>query len=75
MANNLKYYSTLTAEQLFFYNIRGYRKCEDNGGAYFAAVFESSDIDAFNVRIKSEYHNVVSAMSKLIERFVSDDKV
>jgi len=56
-------------------NVGGYRKCEDNGGTYFAAVFESSDIDAFNVRIKSEYHNVVSAMSELIQRFVSDDKV
>lgn len=56
-------------------NVGGYRKCEDNGGTYFAAVFESSDADAFNLRIKSEYHNVVSAMSELIQRFVSDDKV
>lgn len=56
-------------------NVGGYRKCEDNGGTYFAAVFESSDIDVFDLRIKSEYHNVVSAMSELIERFVSDDKV
>lgn len=56
-------------------NVGGYRKCEDNGGTYFAAVFESSDVDAFDLRIKSEYHNVVSAMSELIERFISDDKV
>jgi len=55
-------------------NVGGYRKCEDNGGTYFAAVFESSDVDAFDLRIKSEYHNVVSAMSELIERFISDDK-
>ena len=55
-------------------NAVGYRRCEDNGGTYFAAVFESNDVNLFDERVKNEYNRVLSDMSVLVARFIGEDK-
>ena len=56
-------------------NVTDYKLCENNGGTYFATVFESNDVDAFESRIKSDYNSVLADMTALLIRFVGEDKV
>jgi hypothetical protein len=56
-------------------NVGEYRQCDNNGGSYFAAVFETaSDISSFNERVINDYDSVLSAMSALTNRFIDRDK-
>jgi hypothetical protein len=56
-------------------NVGGYRRCEDNGGSYFAAVFESdTDKNAFQERFENDYENVLGAMTILVLRFLDNSK-
>ena len=55
-------------------NVGGYRRCEDNGGSYFAVVFETATARAaFDNRIKAQYSSVLSDMSVLTARFIGED--
>lgn len=57
-------------------NVGRYRQCDDNGGTYFAAVFESDyDINKFDERMINEYNQVLSNMCILVTRFIGEDKI
>ena len=55
-------------------NVGNYRQCKDNGGTYFAAVFESKDVYDFDERMNTNYYNEKSRANALVERFISEEK-
>ena len=55
-------------------NAGNYKQCKDNGGTYFAAVFESNDTVLFDERVKNNYDVELSKTFALTEQFIGDDK-
>ena len=55
-------------------NVGSYRQCADNGGTYFAAVFESNDVEIYDERMNNEYIGELSRTHALTERFISEEK-
>lgn len=75
LVNIIKIFRPPGKESTLKKNVSAYKRCEDNGGSYFAVIFESeSDIRAFDERVKGSYNSVLSDMSALVDRFIGKDK-
>jgi len=55
-------------------NVGGYRQCLDNGGSYFATVFDFFSVSRFDENFKTNYEAMLTRMSALVKRFIDEHK-
>ena len=67
-------FDTPKSERVYRSHATNFKKCENNGGAYIAVVFESNDAVVFDNRMKNDYQVILSEMSEFIIHFIDESK-